>query len=185
MNLDLVRRLVLYLVDQLQDRELPISTIRLIKLLYLIDLEYYNRHGETLTGIEWVKYKYGPYFFQWPTVVQKAGVDLEVAEVQTERGPGRTYRVYPQPADVLPLATRALAADVLSKRADDDLDELLEHVYETLPVKYGEHDKPLDFTLETDHLVLEEAKRTATDFLTFEEFTALIGETDGSERAEQ
>jgi hypothetical protein len=171
MNNDLVRRLLLYIVDQLQDRESPISTIRLVKFLYLIDLEYYTRHHATLTGIDWVKYKFGPYFFALPETIRSTGLDLEIQEVETERGKGRTFRVFETQdiSKVGPYAVGVMINNILDKWADEDTPVLLDHVYETLPVKYGSRGQPLDFTLETDHLLLKQARETATDFLTIDE----------------
>lgn len=178
MNRDLLRNLLLYIVDQLQDMESPISTIRLVKFLYLIDLDYYNQHGQTLTGINWFMYTYGPYFFEWSDLVKSIGFDLETEEVKTPRGHGLVYRTRPQSLGTLSIGVRGLADRVLKQRADDDLEELLERVYDTLPVKHGVRGHPLDFTLETDHLLLEEARKSATEFHTLDEFLAACGDDE-------
>lgn len=174
MNQELTRRLLLYIVDQLQDMEAPISTIRLIKFLYLIDLEHYNQRYQTLTGIDWVKYKYGPYFFEWPSVVRSTGLDLESEEVITEHGRGVTFRTVEEQdiSDTVSFSVQVMIDRILKQWADEDTPILLEHVYETMPVKHGSDLQPLDFTLETDHLLLERAIDTATDFLTIEELIA-------------
>jgi hypothetical protein len=174
MNLDLVRRLLLYIVDQLQDRESPISTIRLVKFLYLIDLEYYTRYHKILTGINWIKYHYGPYFFALPEAISSTGLDLETQEVETQHGKGRILRVFEAQdiSQVVPYSVKVMIDNILNKWADEDTPVLLDHVYQTMPVKFGAHSQPLDFTLETDHMLLEQAKNTATDFLTIDELLA-------------
>lgn len=174
MDRELVRRLLLYIVDQLQDMEAPIATIRLVKFLYLIDLEYYNQNYKTLTGIDWIKYDYGPYFFAWSDVVCSTPLDLETEEVMTKRGPGVTFRVFEEQdiSDIVPFFVQATIDRILKQWAYEDLSILLEHVYETLPTKHGIDLKPLDFTLETDHLLLEHALETETDFFTIDELIA-------------
>jgi len=171
MNSELVRRLLLYIADQLQDMEAPISTTRLVKFLYLIDLEHYNHYYKTLTGIDWVKYDHGPYFFAWPEVLRSTRLDLEPEEVETERGRGITFHSL-EPHDIsdaVSFATQARIGRILSRWAYEDLNVLLHHVYETLPVRHGIYCQELDFMLETDHLLLEEATDTATHFLTLDE----------------
>ncbi len=171
MNRELVKHLILYIVAKLRDMDAPVSTIRLVKCLYLIDLEYYNRHFKTLTGIEWVKYKYGPYFFDWGNAIRSTGLDLEIEEVLTEHGPGRIYKVYDEQSisGIVDFGAEQLINRVLQKWGLEDRDVLLEYVYGTMPVKHAEHGEPLDFTLETDHLLLEQAANMATDFLTLDE----------------
>jgi len=174
MNRELVRRLLLYIVDQLQDMEAPISTIRLVKLLYLIDLEHYDRYYKTLTGIEWVKYDHGPYFFALPEVIGSACLDLEPEEVETTRGKGVTFRSLETQdiSGVVRFPVQAMIDRILKQWAHEDTPILLEHVYGTLPVRCGTYRQPLDFTLETDHLLLEHAVETASNFLTIDELIA-------------
>jgi Protein of unknown function (DUF4065) len=50
------RRLLVLLADRLGE----VPHTRLQKLVYLIDLEFFLRHGRTLTGAPWVRHKYGP-----------------------------------------------------------------------------------------------------------------------------
>ncbi len=174
MNRELVRRLLLYIVDQLQDLGAPISTIRLVKLLYLIDLEHYNHYCKPLTGIEWVKYDYGPYFFALPEVIRAASLDLEPEEFETEHGKGVTFRSLETQdiSDIVRFPVQAMIDSILKRWAYEDTSVLLEHVYKTLPVQHGNYRQPLDFTLETDHLLLERAVETASKFLTIDELIA-------------
>lgn len=58
MNEELVSRLLLYITAKLQEMKAPVSPVRLICLLYLVDLEYYRRHGKLLTGLEWINVDY-------------------------------------------------------------------------------------------------------------------------------
>ena len=156
MKKDLVKHIILYLVDQLQDNDSPISTIRLIKFLYLLDLEYYNRHFQTLTEIDWIKYHYGPFFFEWPELIKEIGYRLSPSEIKTERGEGFLYQV-DEPYridDKVTFGVQGMINRIIQKWGDEDIDEILNYVYETLPVKESEQNEQLDFSVETDHLLL-------------------------------
>lgn len=180
MNRNLVRNLSLYIVDQLQDMEAPISTIRLVKLLYLIDSEYYRRHREHLTGIDWIKYHYGPYFMALPEIIKSLGIDLETREIETERGRGFTFRTLEEQSlrGIVDSSTEILINRVIKRWANEDTSELLRNVYETLPVKHSQFNEPLDFTYETDHLILQAARDLASDddLVTLDEFLGEFGD---------
>ncbi len=171
MKKDLVRTLILYITGQLQDMDSPISTIRLVKFLYLIDLEYYRHNYETLTGIDWKKYKFGPYFFELPQVLKSVDLDLEPEEVLTQSGRGVTFSIQGQQR--IPTGIDSFGESIINraikKWAGTDTPTLLESVYSTLPVKYGKYGESLDFTYETDHLIIEEARKNAKDFITLDE----------------
>ena len=148
-NRSLVRRLLLYIVDQLQDMEAQISTIRLVKLLYLIDLEYYARHEKTLTGISWHYYHYGPYFFEIGDILRSASIDLDATEVATASGRGYTYRSL-EDQDIsrfVDFATEQQINRIIKRWALEDTRTLLAFVYNTTPIKSGSRGTPLDFSL--------------------------------------
>lgn len=161
MNKHLVRKLIVYIVDQFQDMEAEISTIRLVKMLYLIDLEYYNRHGTTLTGIEWVYYHFGPYFFAVADIFQSASIDMDAREITTKSGRGFTYRSL-ESQDItrdVDFATEQQINHILQKWAFEDTDSLLKYVYNTPPIKAGQRERPIDFSLATEKKEPEKIKR--------------------------
>jgi hypothetical protein len=148
MNRNLVRKLLLYIVDQLRDMEGEVSTIRLVKLLYLIDLEYFNNHGSLLTGIEWAYYSYGPYFFELNDVLRSASIDLDAREVITRSGRGFTFKTLEEQTITkdVDFATEQQINRILKKWALEDTRSLLAYVYNTLPIKSGQRGNPLDFS---------------------------------------
>jgi hypothetical protein len=158
MNKNLVRKLFLYIVDQLQDIEAPISLIRLVKLLYLIDFEYFNRRKKTLTDINWIKYYYGPYFRELPNIINSLGIDLEQRETVTERVRGFTFKSLEEQniSGVVDFSTEGLINRVIKRWALEDRDALLRYVYSTLPVKYAVFEEQLNFTTPTWVTSLEE-----------------------------
>ncbi len=147
--------------------EAEISTIRLVKLLYLIDLEYFTHHGVTLTGIDWVYHHYGPYFFELDNILRSASIDLDATEVSTRSGRGFTYKSLEEQSiskDV-DFATEQQINRILKKWALEDTQTILQFVYKTLPIEYGNQGQLLDFTYETDPLVLQEARRKGGEFI--------------------
>ena len=167
MNRPLVRKLILYLAYKLGEMDAPISTIRLIKLLYLIDSKYFEFTGNLLTNIEWIKYHFGPYFMDWPTIQRSLTIDLDMQEVETERGRGRTFVTLDEqkiPSGIDKFGNSAIRS-IIQKWGGSELDDLLEFVYETSPVKLAEHNQPLDFSYLTDHLALRNARLLSEGFI--------------------
>ncbi len=153
MKRDLVRKLLLYIVDQLQDMEAQISTIRLVKLLYLIDLDHYIRYKKTLTEIDWVYYHYGPYFFALDDILRSASIDLDAREIETTSGKGFTFRIFDEQdiSKLVEYATEQQINRIIKKWALEDTREILDFVYNTLPIKNGKRDDALDFSLALQH----------------------------------
>ena len=56
----LLRHLITHLVVELRDMDAGFGKTKLVKLLYLIDVENWRRSRKTLTGLEWNFYHYGP-----------------------------------------------------------------------------------------------------------------------------
>lgn len=149
MNKDLVRRLILYLADQLNDKEAPVSTIRLVKLLYLIDYEFFKKHQKTLTGVSWIRYHYGPYFMALPTILSAARIDLDAREVENERGKALVYTsLEPQSiSEIVDFGTEGLINRIIERWCLEELPILLKHVYRTEPMKEAPYGESLDFSV--------------------------------------
>jgi hypothetical protein len=148
MNTQLVSKLILFLVDQLQEKNAPISTIRLVKYLYLIDIEYFSKFKQTLTSIHWIRYHFGPYFFAWPDITRSLSIDLEPIEKTTESKRIVTYRVYDEQdiSQVVSYPVESSINRIIDEWCYEDLDVLLAHVYSTAPMKSASFLQPLDFT---------------------------------------
>lgn len=161
MSTKLLERLILYIIDKVESEGGAISTIRLVKFLYLIDVEHYRRHGQTLTGLEWVYHKYGPYAFALPEIFACLRLDVEEEEYITLKGhKGRRFHVHvPQDiTDVLPFAKEVLVNRVLKWWMWEDTNVLLDHIYfETEPMQHGQRGEALDFSTIRRDVVTEEA----------------------------
>ncbi len=56
--------LISYVVARALDRGVTPNRTKLVKLLYLIDVDRVRSRQEPLTGYEWVFFHYGPYAFE-------------------------------------------------------------------------------------------------------------------------
>lgn len=80
-------RLILYVIQGIRDEYAFPSRTKLLKILYLIDVEYFRRHRRTLTGCEWVFYHFGPYVHEYPRLLERLGIsDIEETEDRTADG---------------------------------------------------------------------------------------------------
>jgi hypothetical protein len=164
MNGNLVRRIILYIADQLQDMGAHVSTIRIINILYLIDFEYYSRKSKTLTGLVWLRSTYGPSFMSLQGIISSLGIGLERKEELTERDRGFTFlRLGDQHiSDIIDLETLGLINQNIKHWAYEELRDLLDFTNSTLPVKYTKFYYPFGFQ------VPDWARHLETEFQLFE-----------------
>jgi len=144
-------RLLLYVVQGLLDQEAYPSRTRIVKILYLIDVEYYRRHRQTLTGLKWICFKYGPYAFSFPRIFQKLDLThLEETEETTADGRQifRYETVEEQDiSDLVRYSDKAMTDAIIEKWALENLNALLNHAYfETEPMEGAEKGDMLDFS---------------------------------------
>ncbi len=145
----ILARLVLYVVGQLNELDRTPSTIQLVKYLYLIDIEHQRSIGRTLTGLDWVHYKFGPYAFELPAVTRYLGFDLSTEEFTANGHEGRAFRAERHadfPAE-LHGSAKLVVDRVIRIWGLVSTREMLDYVYfhtePMLETKQGEH---LDFS---------------------------------------
>ena len=146
----LAERLILYVIQKIRDEEAFVSRTKLLKVIYLIDVEYFRRHRKTLTGWDWVFHYYGPYVHTFPQVLDKLSLsDLSETEELIEGG----RRIYGYEVDedqdiddLVSFADRVMIDDIIRRWSLEDLNLLLNHVYfETEPMIDAARGQPLDF----------------------------------------
>lgn len=147
MKKEIVESLIPFLTEQLSNLEAPCSTIRLVKYLYLIDVEFFKKHKRTLTEIDWVRYKFGPYFFAMPEIM-KSSLGFEYIEKPTDNGFSRTFRTtkHQDISKIVDYSTEQMIQKIIEKWANVKLQKLLDYVYSTPPMKSADYCKPLDFS---------------------------------------
>ena len=139
-----LQRLVDYVVQELRDAEGSTARIRLAKLLYLFDVEYYRVHGQPFTCLQWRFLHYGPYdtalapYLGSDEVTTAAGHRAYVAR-------GRYEDVSVD--DIITLADRMILDRVVEQWGPEDLPVLLDYVYfGTEPMANVARGEVLDFS---------------------------------------
>ena len=143
-------QLILYIVDQAADLGGYTTTIRLVKFLYLIDLEHQRRYGRILTGLQWQYYLHGPYAFDLPTIGARLGFDLQREEIVTVKGHRGTLLSTSGPQDFparLGFGPKALVDGLLRVWSDQETADLLRYAYHTEPMRHAQRGDILDFSV--------------------------------------
>ena len=148
----MVRNLILYVAQLVSDLDGSLGVTRLVKLLYLIDLEFYRRYRRKLTDLNWVFYKYGPYAFEFESHLRS--LDLDLSEEDVRLSGGRVFRRLRALTtdvaidDIGGQRSRIVIDRVVRDWALEDLNALLSFVYfQTEPMENPELGEPLDFGL--------------------------------------
>ena len=145
---DFLSNLIRYIVAEVQDANGIVFRTRLVKLLYLCDIEYYRSTRERLTDLEWKRYKFGPYAFELPEKTRRIGLDLGEEEVDFATGRGVKYEVYnvPDPDKWLTFSQKQIVDRVIKQWGNEDLNALLDYVYcDTEPMLGAQYRETLDF----------------------------------------
>lgn len=91
-GLSTIHRLIVYILKKL-DKEL--GTVELVKIVYLIDVEYFRLFGKTLTGLNYIRHKLGPYTRD----ISNAATELEEKEgeiFETRLVPSKRFSLVPK-----------------------------------------------------------------------------------------
>jgi len=117
----------------------PMVRTKLMKLLFLIDRELYQRFGATV--FRWKMYKYGPFSREVLDVLDDMEVDgFVVAKVTDD---AIIYELASTAPAELPQEVKEAADKILETWAHKSLDDLLKYVYNLEEVKETWPGKPL------------------------------------------
>lgn len=147
-----LRAIIAYIVARARDRSITLNQTKLVKLLYLVDVESVANRARPLTGLRWVFFHYGPYALELPETLAK----MEGSEVITQSyGDATLYRAAPNApsGDDWVASTRRTVDGVLDRFAPLDLNDLLDYVYF--------HTGPMIDAVRGDNLDLSRAREYA------------------------
>jgi len=144
--------LALAILTRIEEREGSANKTKLLKLMYLADIENFRATGETLTGFNWIFYLYGPWSSEYDALLEQlqaeGAVDVDkwaTANVEGERiTPKEQVEL-----EKLQLPTEAFfrTRRQVDTWADRGVPRLLDYVYfETEPMEGAEKMRPLDFS---------------------------------------
>jgi uncharacterized phage-associated protein len=112
----------------------PLKT-RLVKLLYLAEIEYFRRTGKRLTNLDWKFHHFGPYAFALADYLGNPDIDSLVGSISA----------HPKNADH---DIQSCVAHVVHEWGDAELNTLLDYVYfETEPMQGAHRGERLDFSV--------------------------------------
>ena len=145
------RQLIEYIVDRARSRGITLNRTKLVKLLYLVDVEREASRRDSLSGFDWVFYHYGPYAFEL--------IDM-LAEMEGNTLWAKPYKegIYYHGAkeapdgDAWPPATKIMVDHIVDEFGARDLNELLDHVYfHTGPMVDATRGERLDMSKARDY----------------------------------
>jgi hypothetical protein len=138
--------LIAYIVAQARDRGITLNRTKLVKLLYLVDVERVRSRREPLTGLTWVFFHYGPYAYELIETLDA----MEGAQLVADRFHDSVlYRAAPgaPEGDDWNAGTKTTVDRVIDRFAPLDLNPLLDYVYfHTGPMLDAERGQPLDLS---------------------------------------
>lgn len=148
--------LIKYITWYATENESSLTTVRLVKFLYLADVYFARRHeGETFTHLPWAFVHYGPYCREVMEEIDNA-VALGLIEQKTfesKYGEGKEYHIYYCRDDDTESIEKDIPSEVLFplkadiKRYGNDTPLLLDIVYfETEPMVEARKGDLLDFS---------------------------------------
>ena len=132
--------------------EISFGKTKLVKLLYLIDVENYRRRRNILSGLEWRFYHYGPYAFEIADALESLSLDIPQESFKTEQGhKAIVFRPNRNLHSMLGKRVRSselsLVNGIINEWGDVELNPLLNHVYfYTEPMKNAKRGEVLDFS---------------------------------------
>jgi hypothetical protein len=129
-----------------QEISIPAKT-RLIKLLYLAEVEHYKHFQSRLTNLRWQFYHYGPYASEIEQVL--GSPDIEETFFYLKDGKhGSQYGLVEDERDgSVPSELRRVIDYIVKDWGETDLNKLLDYVYfETEPMIDATRGEVLDFT---------------------------------------
>lgn len=146
-----VKHLIPAVVCYIVEHGSYVTKTKLLKLLYLFDVEHYRLHRRTYTGFQWKFFHLGPWTAEFEPLLNELvgeGVLVETTSARAEFDT-KFYRAV-EPADLSKLFERwreeAALKSVLDTWGDSSTAEILNHVYfHTEPMEHGVRNEPLDF----------------------------------------
>ncbi len=127
---------------------------KILKLLYLLDIESYRKTGATLTGFDWKFYRFGPWAASYDEALQAAVQASKIAINAPNADEGAVFINPVQKfllAELFPNVVQELTAKrIIETWAARPTVELLDYVYfHTAPMRDAVRNELLDFSTVT------------------------------------
>lgn len=149
---DMILKLIKAICTRVKEKEGYLNKTKLIKYLYLIDVEYFRYHKKTFTGFNWIFYDFGPWSYEYNDIIREMSKSPEFTITQSSRSEYDTNFISCAESEEFEsifddIDDELRAKGIVDKWADEPLNLLLNYVYfRTEPMEDAERYKPLDFT---------------------------------------
>ncbi len=146
---ELIPAVVSYVVDQGGF----VTKTKLLKLLYLFDVEYYRRHRQTFTGFSWKYFHLGPWAKEFDPLLGElvdAGVLNQTSSPRSDYDTKffKTTEYHDVDRVLGDLKDTGTLRRVLDLWFDSTTGEILDYVYfRTEPMETAVRNEPLDFSI--------------------------------------
>jgi hypothetical protein len=152
MNLQF-KQIIPAMVSYVNDHGGYVTKTKLLKLIYLFDVEYFRVNRRTFTGFTWKFFHLGPWAREFDPLLDElvgAGILLESQSTRPEYD--KRFLRTDSPYDFSPLFANfrdeSAMRTVLSTWAESSTGEILDYVYfRTEPMEHGIRNEPLDFSV--------------------------------------
>jgi len=135
-----------------KQKQVFLSKTKLLKLLYLFDVEYFRQHRNTFTGFAWKFFHLGPWTIEFdPLLEELEREDILLARQSTRPDHESTTYLPVEDQEIGPVLPghhdEFALRRVLNAWIDRPLGEILDHVYfHTEPMESAVRNTPLDFS---------------------------------------
>ena len=147
-----LKEIIPAMVSYVNDHGGYMTKTKLLKLVYLFDVEYYRANRRTFTGFTWKFFHLGPWAREFDPILDElvsGGILTESQSTRPEydRKFLRTESHYEVPHLFANFRDESALWTVLSTWADSPTGEILDYVYfRTEPMEHGVRNEPLDFS---------------------------------------
>jgi len=133
------------LIKRLNGNDVIFGEVKLTKLFYLLEIEYFRQKQERLTNFKWIYYKYGPYSFELSNLLKKYPFIKDEYTYDLDKS------FHKFSSDDLSVTNidefiKALIFKIVKRWGLEDTNELLDYVYfETEPMTVANKGVVLNF----------------------------------------
>lgn len=145
--------LIAAIVTWIAEHESYVTKTKLLKLLYLFDVEYYRHHRSTFTGFGWKFFHLGPWAADYDSALSGL-LDQGILSEQRSNSSEYDAAFYKSVEHVetrrafVRVKDESILLEVLKRWGTSTTGEILNYVYfQTEPMEAGIRNQPLDFSL--------------------------------------
>jgi Protein of unknown function (DUF4065) len=147
-----IQNVIHAIVSQVVERGGYVTKTKLLKLLYLFDVEYYRVHRETFTGFSWKFFHLGPWTQEFDSIVEELvrGEVLKESTSANQEYDTKFFRAVESrdTSGLFPrFADESILRSILNMWSESTTAEILDYVYfRTEPMERGVRNEALDFS---------------------------------------